>query len=126
MDHVEIRHPLHDEGVFRVLRGRGVQEDQRLRFILLCGEEILPLVTGKDIDGADEKLGGSIGAGGGLLLALGGAASAVAPLACLVSAASLGFLLWNWPPAKIFMGDPTPGWQCRVGLTRALDSIFTP
>ena len=27
------------------------------------------------------------------------------PLWCLLIAALLGFLYWNWPPAKIFMGD---------------------
>jgi len=31
-------------------------------------------------------------------------------LACLVTAgASLGFLVWNWPPARIFMGDVGSG-----------------
>ncbi|MEJ7775884.1 MAG: glycosyltransferase family 4 protein [Sphingomicrobium sp.] len=27
----------------------------------------------------------------------------------ILAAASLGFLLWNWPPAKIFMGDVSSG-----------------
>src|SRR5207237_5151820 len=27
----------------------------------------------------------------------------------IVTAASLGFLAWNWPPAKIFMGDAGSG-----------------
>jgi Fuc2NAc and GlcNAc transferase len=31
-----------------------------------------------------------------------------AALACL-AAASLGFLRWNWPPARIFMGDAGSG-----------------
>jgi Fuc2NAc and GlcNAc transferase len=36
--------------------------------------------------------------------------SAPAPLgAAALAAACLGFLLWNWPPAKIFMGDAGSG-----------------
>jgi Fuc2NAc and GlcNAc transferase len=30
-------------------------------------------------------------------------------LALIFAAASLGFLIWNWPPAKIFMGDVGSG-----------------
>jgi Fuc2NAc and GlcNAc transferase len=30
-------------------------------------------------------------------------------IAALVAAASLGFLAWNWPPAKIFLGDAGSG-----------------
>jgi Fuc2NAc and GlcNAc transferase len=36
----------------------------------------------------------------------------VAPL--VLAAATLGFLVWNWPPAKIFMGDAGSGF---LGLT---------
>ncbi|WP_277458322.1 MULTISPECIES: MraY family glycosyltransferase [Methylococcus] len=52
----------------------------------------------------------SVGAGASLLLLLSlppGAALPVAP--GLLAAATLGFLLWNWPPAKIFMGDVGSG-----------------
>jgi Fuc2NAc and GlcNAc transferase len=45
--------------------------------------------------------------GGALLLINGGASVAAAPL--LVTAATFGFLVWNWPPAKIFMGDVGSG-----------------
>jgi len=41
--------------------------------------------------------------GGGLVLMSGD--SQLAVLAFSLGAASLGFLFWNWPPAKIFMGD---------------------
>jgi Fuc2NAc and GlcNAc transferase len=34
----------------------------------------------------------------------------VAPAAVAVGAACAGFLLWNWPPAKIFMGDVGSGY----------------
>jgi Fuc2NAc and GlcNAc transferase len=33
----------------------------------------------------------------------------LAALAGILAASSLGFLLWNWPPAKIFMGDVGSG-----------------
>lgn len=36
--------------------------------------------------------------------------SAVVADSVTVAAASLGFLLWNWPPAKIFMGDVGSGY----------------
>jgi Fuc2NAc and GlcNAc transferase len=31
-------------------------------------------------------------------------------VACIFCAASAGFLIWNWPPAKIFMGDVGSGY----------------
>lgn len=43
-------------------------------------------------------------AGGGLNWILGGDVSVTLALFSLAAACS-GFLLWNWPPAKIFMGD---------------------
>ncbi len=50
-------------------------------------------------------------AAGGALLALLGGLGADVPVAGLVfSAACGGFLFWNWPPAKIFMGDVGSGY----------------
>ena len=46
----------------------------------------------------------TVAGGAALLLLYAGHAAAAAPLA-LVAAATAGFLIWNWPPAKIFMGD---------------------
>jgi len=43
-------------------------------------------------------------AGAGLLLLAGGSFG-IAAMALAVGAACLGFLIWNWPPARIFMGD---------------------
>jgi Fuc2NAc and GlcNAc transferase len=59
------------------------------------------------MDGIDGIAGGQ-GAAAGLLGAalvwwLGAAHIAAAPL--LLGAAALGFLVWNWAPARIFMGD---------------------
>ena len=45
---------------------------------------------------------------GGLLLAWGGLGG-LASCALTLAAASAGFLTWNWPPAKIFMGDVGSG-----------------
>jgi Fuc2NAc and GlcNAc transferase len=45
---------------------------------------------------------------GGLLLVLGGAPG-LALIALVIAAASAGFLVWNRPPARIFMGDAGSG-----------------
>lgn len=48
---------------------------------------------------------------GGVLAAVAGAGAAGIPAVCVVfGAAGVGFLLWNWPPAKIFMGDVGSGY----------------
>ena len=47
-------------------------------------------------------------AGAGLNFYLGGDSSETVAMLC-VGSASLGFLVWNWPPAKIFMGDVGSG-----------------
>lgn len=44
-----------------------------------------------------------------ILLAGGGAPLAEAAPALVLAAATLGFLRWNWPPARIFMGDISSG-----------------
>ncbi len=63
------------------------------------------------MDGIDGLAGGeavSVGLLGALLLVTGGHADlAIVPL--LIAAASAGFLSWNWPPARIFMGDVGSG-----------------
>ena len=63
------------------------------------------------MDGIDGLAGGeavSIGlAGGGLLLVEG--QRSLALVSFLLAASSAGFLLWNWAPAKIFMGDVGSG-----------------
>jgi UDP-N-acetylmuramyl pentapeptide phosphotransferase/UDP-N-acetylglucosamine-1-phosphate transferase len=42
---------------------------------------------------------------GGVMLITAGASSALFPYALVTAAAALGFLCWNWPPARIFLGD---------------------
>jgi Fuc2NAc and GlcNAc transferase len=57
--------------------------------------------------------------GGAILYALTGAWEAGLP-AILLAVAVLGFLLWNFPPAKIFMGDGGSGF---LGLTLGILSL---
>jgi Fuc2NAc and GlcNAc transferase len=49
-----------------------------------------------------------VGGFGALLLAWNGLAG-LSSTAMALAAASAGFLVWNWPPAKIFMGDAGSG-----------------
>ncbi|MBC2677497.1 MraY family glycosyltransferase [Pseudomonas baltica] len=58
-------------------------------------------------------------AGACLIYALGGHAQLMWLPAVLAAAVS-GFLLWNWPPAKIFMGDAGSGF---LGLVLAVLSV---
>jgi len=64
------------------------------------------------MDGTDGIAGGEAvfvtGLGAALALLAGGSGAA-ACAALVVCAASAGFLLWNWPPARIFMGDVGSG-----------------
>jgi len=58
------------------------------------------------IDGIAGSEAAAIGLGLALLASLGVAADpAVAAPAVAVAGAALGFLVWNWAPARIFMGD---------------------
>jgi Fuc2NAc and GlcNAc transferase len=61
------------------------------------------------IAGGEAALAGAIGAG--LLLAAG--EPGLALIAITLSAAGAGFLLWNWAPARIFMGDVG---SCTIGF----------
>jgi len=64
------------------------------------------------MDGLDGLAGGEAvfvsGAGAWLNWHEGGAPGLTAAMACL-AATCLGFLRWNWPPARIFMGDVGSG-----------------
>ena len=60
------------------------------------------------IDGIAGSEGVFVAVAGGIFLWLGGA-SGLALLSFLMAAACAGFLVWNWPPAKIFMGDVGSG-----------------
>lgn len=60
------------------------------------------------IDGLAGVEAVTVGGLGGLLMALSGVAGH-AEGAWVLAAASCGFLAWNWPPARIFMGDVGSG-----------------
>ncbi len=58
---------------------------------------------------------------GAVLLRVNGLPS-YARLSWILAAASLGFLVWNWPPAKIFMGDVGSGF---LGFTLGTLALFS-
>jgi Fuc2NAc and GlcNAc transferase len=62
-----------------------------------------------------------VGAGAGLSL-LSSAPGELLAAATLMAAACGGFLLWNWPPAKIFMGDAGSGYLGYAVVVLALSA----
>jgi Fuc2NAc and GlcNAc transferase len=76
------------------------------------------------MDGIDGLAAGEAvvaGAGATMLLHAGGY-SGLAWTTAVVSGASGGFLVWNWPPAKIFMGDVGSGLLGFLFATSAVAS----
>lgn len=57
------------------------------------------------IDGLAGSEAATIGAGLALVAAVGGLDPALGLYGLAVAGAALGFLVWNWHPAKLFMGD---------------------
>ena len=57
------------------------------------------------IDGISGAEGASLGLGAFLLALLGLVPAELGPLGLALTGVSLGFLLWNWNPARIFLGD---------------------
>ncbi len=57
------------------------------------------------IDGISGAETASIGVGLCLVALIGGWAGEVALYALTAASAAVGFLAWNWPPARIFLGD---------------------
>lgn len=57
------------------------------------------------IDGITGVETASLGVGVALTATVAGTASGLAPFGLAVAAAGLGFLAWNWHPARIFLGD---------------------
>ncbi|MGB8031075.1 MAG: glycosyltransferase family 4 protein [Terracidiphilus sp.] len=60
--------------------------------------------------------------GFGAVLLQGNGLPGGARLSLMLTAASLGFLVWNWPPAKIFMGDVGSGF---LGFTLGTLALFS-
>lgn len=69
------------------------------------------------IDGIAASEAVFVALAGALIALYSGPSGAVATIALVFAAACLGFLLWNWPPAKIFMGDVGSGY---LGYTIAV------
>jgi len=59
---------------------------------------------------------------GALLYGIPAAAAPAAIAAIVVAMACLGFLIWNWPPARIFMGDVGSGYLGYVIAVLAIAS----
>ncbi|WP_119460598.1 MraY family glycosyltransferase [Rhodospirillaceae bacterium SYSU D60014] len=57
------------------------------------------------IDGMAGTEAACIGGGVALIALITSWPGAAAPLGLTLAAAAIGFLLWNWPPAKLFLGD---------------------
>jgi UDP-N-acetylmuramyl pentapeptide phosphotransferase/UDP-N-acetylglucosamine-1-phosphate transferase len=60
------------------------------------------------MDGIDGLAGGetiAVATGYALVVAVSGTSNALEDLALIIAAAAAGFLLWNWHPARVFMGD---------------------
>ncbi len=74
------------------------------------------------IDGIAGAEAACLGLGGALLASSQQAEPGVPIASLIVGAASLGFLLWNWPPARIFMGDVGSGYLGLVFAVLALAS----
>ena len=74
------------------------------------------------IDGIAASEAAFVMIGGVAVQFAGSAPASVTPAAMIVGAGSLGFLVWNWPPAKIFMGDVGSGYLGFVIAVLALAS----
>lgn len=72
------------------------------------------------IDGLAASQAVFVSVGSAALLAIQGNTD-VASLALVTGGACLGFLLWNWPPAKIFMGDVGSGF---LGFWLAVHALW--
>lgn len=74
------------------------------------------------IDGIAGSEAAFVAAAGTMLALLSDAGDNVAPAALVFACACLGFLRWNWPPARIFMGDVGSGYAGYVLALLAISS----
>jgi Fuc2NAc and GlcNAc transferase len=72
------------------------------------------------IDGIAASEGAFVAWGGALLAQMTQASPVVPAMGLAFGAVCCGFLLWNWPPAKIFMGDVGSGYMGYVIVVLAL------
>ena len=90
-------------------------------FFLVWLLNLFNFMDGIDGIAASEAVFAASSAAGLLLLVDPGRAPAALWL-LLLAAAVLGFLLWNWPPARIFMGDVGSGF---LGMMLGLLALYT-
>jgi Fuc2NAc and GlcNAc transferase len=72
------------------------------------------------IDGIAASEAVFVALAGALIALYSGASGSASIIALVFAAACLGFLLWNWPPAKIFMGDVGSGYMGYLVAVLAL------
>jgi len=93
-----------------------LSEYSRLVYIVIATGGIMWLINLYNfMDGTDALAGSQavITAGAGAWFLGHAGEQGMAILLMVVSASATGFLIWNWPPARIFMGDAG---SCLVGL----------
>jgi Fuc2NAc and GlcNAc transferase len=73
------------------------------------------------IDGLAASEAAVVSAGLALVAGISGGAAATEVCAVLLVASSAGFLWWNWPPARIFMGDVGSGF---LGVTLGMLALL--
>jgi Fuc2NAc and GlcNAc transferase len=74
------------------------------------------------IDGLAGTEAVSVALGAGIILFSLGETGNYLPLLLIFSASVLGFLIWNWPPARIFMGDACSGF---LGFSFGIFALLT-
>jgi Fuc2NAc and GlcNAc transferase len=74
------------------------------------------------IDGIAASQGTFMTLAGAAIALATGVSGALPALAIVAGVACLGFLIWNWPPAKIFMGDAGSGYVGYVLAVLALQA----
>ncbi|MES9828517.1 MAG: glycosyltransferase family 4 protein [Candidatus Thiodiazotropha sp.] len=74
------------------------------------------------IDGIASLQGIAVLGGAALVLVLNHAGSEATAWLLILAACLAGFLVWNWPPAKIFMGDAGSGF---IGYTLGVFALYT-
>lgn len=78
------------------------------------------------MDGIDGIAGSQavfVACGGAVLTLIGGGPAEIAGAGFVFASACLGFLFWNWPPARIFMGDVGSGYMGYVLGVLALGAV---
>ena len=93
-----------------------------LAFFLVWLLNLYNFMDGIDGIAASETI--FIAVGGALLFALNDETNPTHSLLILMAVTSAGFLVWNWPPAKIFMGDVASGFLGMILGILALGSVI--